>query len=47
MRAGGKIMLSFISACIVAIAIAYGGAILLDRYQMSVDHAFTTTGARI
>jgi len=37
-------MLSFITACVVVVAIAYGGAIVLDHYQKPVDAAFASPG---
>jgi hypothetical protein len=40
-------MKAFIAACIVLIVIAVGAAVVLERYQTSADHAFSTTGVRI
>ena len=37
----------FFFACLAAIVIATGGAIVLDAIQKDADVAFTTSGARI
>lgn len=40
-------MKSFVLACVAALVIAIGGAIVLDRVQKSAETAFSTTGARV
>ncbi len=40
-------MKSFIVACVAAIVIALGAAVVLEKVQASAEHAFATTGARI
>ena len=41
-------MQSFVSACVVAIVLAVGAAVVLNHYNKPVDHAFaSSTGARI
>jgi hypothetical protein len=41
-------MQSFIAACVVAIVLAVGGALVLQGVQQSADHAFaSSTGVRI
>jgi Kef-type K+ transport system membrane component KefB len=40
-------MNSFLAACAVAIIVAVGGWLVLDRIQQPVSVAYTTTGARI
>jgi len=37
----------FFFACVAAIVIATGGAIVLDAIQKDADVAFTTSGVRI
>ena len=41
-------MSSFISACVVAIVLAVGAALVLNHYNPPADHAFaSSTGVRI
>ncbi len=40
-------MKPFLIACVAALLIATGGALLLDHYQRSAESAFATTGARV
>jgi hypothetical protein len=40
-------MRSFLIACVAAIVLAVGGAIVLDHFQKPVATAFTTAGVRI
>ena len=40
-------MKSFLAACVVAIIIAAGASMVLDRLQEPVSVAYTTVGARI
>jgi hypothetical protein len=40
-------MKAFIVACLALIVIAVGAAVVLEKYQASADHAFSTTGVRI
>ena len=41
-------MRSFIAACVIAIVVAVGAAVVLDRYNQPADHAFASpTGVRI
>lgn len=40
-------MRAFVAACVVAIAIAAVGAVVLDQYNQPVESAFTTTSVRI
>lgn len=40
-------MKSFIAAVFVAIAVAAGGAGILDTFQESAGSAFTTSGVRL
>lgn len=41
-------MPSFLAAVIVAIALAAGSAVVLDKYQRAADHAYASpTGVRI
>ena len=41
-------MKAFLAAVVVAVALAYGASVVLERnYQTSVHSAFTTEGARI
>jgi hypothetical protein len=40
-------MKAFLVACAALIVIAVGAAVVLEKYQMSADHAYTTTAVRI
>jgi hypothetical protein len=40
-------MKTFVVACVVALALAVGGAIVLEHYQRSAETAYSTTGARV
>jgi hypothetical protein len=40
-------MKSFVIACVAAIAIALGGALVLNHFQQSAEVAFSTSGARV
>lgn len=40
-------MKSFVAACAVAVIVAVGAWLVLDRLQQPVSVAYTTTGARI
>jgi hypothetical protein len=40
-------MRSFVAACIAAIVIASGSAVVLNHYQKPAASAFTTSGVRI
>jgi hypothetical protein len=40
-------MKSFVAACLVAIVIAAGGALLLNHFQESAAVAYSTSGARV
>jgi hypothetical protein len=40
-------MRSFVAACIAAILIAIGGAVVLNGYQKPAIAAFSTSGVRI
>lgn len=40
-------MKPFMIACVAALFIAVGAAMVLDHYQRSAETAFATTGARI
>jgi hypothetical protein len=40
-------MKSFIVACVAAIVIAYGAALVLEQVQASAEHAFNETGTTI
>jgi hypothetical protein len=40
-------MRSFVAACIAAIVIASGSAVVLKQYQKPAASAFTTSGVRI
>ena len=40
-------MRSFVAACIAAIIIAIGGAVVLDHYQKPAAATFSTSGVRI
>jgi hypothetical protein len=40
-------MRAFLLACIVAIAAAAVGAVILNNVQQPVEHAFATTGVRL
>lgn len=40
-------MKPFLIACVAALLIAAGGALVLDHYQRSAESAFATTGARV
>lgn len=40
-------MKSFLSACAAALILAVGAWVVLERVQLPVDKAYTTTGARI
>jgi hypothetical protein len=40
-------MRSFLIACVAAIIIAIGGAVVLDHFQKPAATAFTTAGVRI
>jgi len=40
-------MKTFVVACLAAIAIAAGAAVVLERIQASTETAYATTGARI
>lgn len=41
-------MKAFLAAAVVAVAVAWGAAMVLnDNYQTSVHAAFTTEGARV
>jgi hypothetical protein len=40
-------MKAFIVACLAVIVIAVGAAVVLEKYQTSADHAYTTSGVRI
>jgi hypothetical protein len=40
-------MKAFIVACVALIVIAVGAALVLEQYQKTAEHAFTTTAVRI
>ena len=40
-------MRSFVAACIAAIVIASGGAVVLKQYQKPADTAFSTSSVRL
>ena len=41
-------MRTFVVACILAIVVAVGAAVVLEKYQQPADHAFASpSGARI
>jgi hypothetical protein len=40
-------MKTFVIACVAAVVIAVGGALVLNHFQTSVETAFSTTGARV
>jgi hypothetical protein len=40
-------MRSFLVACVAAIVLALGGAIVLDHFQKPAATAFTTAGVRM
>ena len=40
-------MKSFVLACVAAIVIAAGGAVVLNMVQKSAESAYSTTGARV
>ena len=41
-------MRSFLAACVIAVVVALGAALVLDHYNKSVEQAFTSpTGTRI
>jgi hypothetical protein len=40
-------MKSFIAACVVAVVLAGGAALVLDHLQQSAETAYSTTGARV
>jgi len=40
-------MKSFIAACIIAIVIAVGGAVVLEGFQEPASEAFSTTSTRV
>jgi hypothetical protein len=40
-------MKSFIIACVAALAIATGAAVVLDQLQKPATSAYSTTGARV
>jgi hypothetical protein len=40
-------MRSFVAACIAAIVIATGAAVMLNHYQKPADAAFSTSGVRL
>jgi hypothetical protein len=40
-------MRSFIVACVAAIVVAAGGAIVLEQYQKSAQSAYSSTGVRV
>jgi hypothetical protein len=42
-----EIMRSFVAACIAAIVIAIGSAVVLNGYQKPAIAAFSTSGVRI
>jgi len=41
------VMKTFVVACLAAIAIAVGAAVVLERIQASTESAYSTVGARI
>ena len=40
-------MKSFVIACVAALVIAVGGALVLNHFQKTAEVAFSTTGARV
>lgn len=40
-------MKSFIAACVIAVVIAVGGAVVLERFQEPAAQAFSTTSTRV
>jgi hypothetical protein len=42
-----EIMRSFILACLAAIIVAVGAAVVLDRFQEPASSAFSTEGVRL
>jgi hypothetical protein len=40
-------MKSFVLACVAALVIAAGAALVLDHLQRSAESAYSTTGARV
>jgi hypothetical protein len=40
-------MKAFVVACVTLIVVAVGAAVVLEKYQKSADHAYSTTGVRI
>ncbi len=40
-------MKSFMAACVAAVIIAGGAALVLDHLQKSAESAYSTTGARV
>jgi hypothetical protein len=47
MEAGGDAMRAFVVACVAAIVVAVGAAVVLNAIQKPVDHVFATSGVRI
>ena len=40
-------MKSFVIACVAAVVIATGAALVLNHFQQSAESAYSTTGARV
>ena len=40
-------MKSFVAACVAAVVIAAGAALVLDQLQKSAESAYSTSGARV
>jgi hypothetical protein len=40
-------MRAFVVACVAAIVLAVGAAVVLNTFQKPADHAFATSGVRI
>jgi len=40
-------MKSFVIACVAALVIAVGGALVLNHFQKTAEVAFSTTGVRV
>jgi hypothetical protein len=40
-------MRAFVVACVAAVVIAVGAAVVLNQIQKPSDHAYATSGARI
>jgi hypothetical protein len=43
----GLLVRSFVIACLAALIIAIGGAVILDKFQKPADMAYQTSGVRL